>query len=320
MMNRTHIWKLNRFQPITMALGVFGSLIRNTVRSFVCRPLSSLGIIFSAFAITVVSSLSLNANAGLRDFDPNRGILEDLEELTRRLCPSHNGSCPLKRPIDIKPSEPLPVAIPRIPDSFTPPPAETPAPKPVAVIAPRPEPIAPAVQIPARTQPRPQTPRVEPVAKLPLDSNYDNYAQHPDVRRMISSVRSAAGSSQGMCYRYVKRAMLKSMVPEYLEGVSAYQAKGKLEKYCFRNIMNSKRSGMTPRQAPVGSILVYSGDNIHGHIEIKTSPTQFCSDYCGGVRTGSLDAISGRRRTLIGIYVKPAMASGSGTNSMRCSR
>ncbi len=116
--------------------------------------------------------------------------------------------------------------------------------------------------------------------------------------------------STGWCYRYVKKALQASgLASKYLEGASAKNAGGPLKAEGFKNLMDVPKGVnkiKSPYNAPMGAILVYSGGE-HGHIEIKTK-NGFISDYESKMaRTGSSQsAISGRNRTLIGVYVKGA--------------
>lgn len=111
--------------------------------------------------------------------------------------------------------------------------------------------------------------------------------------------------SIGSCYRYVKVALLESMlVPSYLKGRSAVAAGRYLKKEGFVNILH-KHKNLSPR-IPIGAILVYwSKTSKHGHIEVKTGPNEFTSDH---IR----NKINGR---LIGIYVKKALMEKPYANS-----
>jgi hypothetical protein len=67
-----------------------------------------------------------------------------------------------------------------------------------------------------------------------------------------------------------------------------------LAKAGFKNVI---KQGYNRYTAPVGCALVYSGGNGHnyGHIEIKTRPDRYCSDYCTnhpiGPATHKLEAV-----------------------------
>lgn len=96
--------------------------------------------------------------------------------------------------------------------------------------------------------------------------------------RMIAAAttaeRSAERRSTGLCWRYVKRALLRAdAVSSYPQTAYARQAGHELtERYGFR-----KLPFRNPYDAPVGSVLVYGGTRA-GHVEIRT-PRGYVSDY-----------------------------------------
>lgn len=117
--------------------------------------------------------------------------------------------------------------------------------------------------------------------------------------------------SKYLCYRGVKEALAAAGLvagtwPEEA-AIDAHEG-GTLAKKGFTNIL---RPGGDSEHAPLGAVLVYSGgaENCSrgrksygracGHIEIKTKPNEYCSDYCKAISADQyID------RTLVGIYVK----------------
>ncbi len=89
-----------------------------------------------------------------------------------------------------------------------------------------------------------------------------------------SAERSAERRSTGLCWRYVKRALLKAdAVSSYPQTAYARQAGRELtERYGFK-----KLRVRNPYYAPVGSVLVYGGTRA-GHVEIRTAHG-YVSDY-----------------------------------------
>jgi LysM repeat protein len=131
----------------------------------------------------------------------------------------------------------------------------------------------------------------------------------------IAAERAAGHSSIGRCYAWVKTALQKSgAVSDYIPGVAAKDAGPALERRGFVNILN--RPGAEIRSAydaPKGAVLVYGAapgatdrNARYGHIEIRTD-SGFASDYASAnARTGAAaNGLTGRGRTLIGVYVKP---------------
>lgn len=120
---------------------------------------------------------------------------------------------------------------------------------------------------------------------------------------------------RGYCYRYVKKALLRSgLTTKYLKGAKAYEAaKGPLDKEGFTDVLKDKeiRSFIsTLNDLPNGTILVYNGGKA-GHIEVKTH-LGYISDsiserpviglpekYCRKCK----NKFTGRNRSLIGVYL-----------------
>ncbi len=174
-----------------------------------------------------------------------------------------------------------------------------------------------AVRIPDRqagasqTAPRPNADAGPTTGPRPANDTLDASNLNLDARSVRAAdlaERRAGSRSQGLCYRYVKQALQASgAVNTYLAGGSAIQAGPQLERQGYVNLLN--RPGFQIRSAydaPVGAVLVYSGGQ-HGHIEIRTR-NGFASDFASpNARTGAAEnGLSGRGRTLVGVYVLPA--------------
>jgi LysM repeat protein len=131
----------------------------------------------------------------------------------------------------------------------------------------------------------------------------------------LAEHRAAGRSSIGRCYAWVKTALQQSgAVADYLPGVAAKGAGPALEQRGFVNILNRPGANIrSPYDAPKGAVLVYGAapgavdrNAKYGHIEIRTA-SGFASDYASAnARTGgAANGLTGRGRTLIGVYVKP---------------
>lgn len=131
----------------------------------------------------------------------------------------------------------------------------------------------------------------------------------------LAERRAAGHVSIGRCYAWVKTALQQSgAVRDYLPGVAAKGAGPALEQRGFVNLLRQPGATIrSPYDAPKGAVLVYGAapgatdrNAKYGHIEIRTD-TGFASDYASAnARTGSAaNGLSGRGRTLIGVYVKP---------------
>jgi hypothetical protein len=113
-------------------------------------------------------------------------------------------------------------------------------------------------------------------------------------KRLLKAAEIAAdrakSRSRGVCWRYVKDALLSAgLVETRPDTVYAKQAAAELtDEYGFKKIRCSD-----PYKAPVGSVLVYGGKGA-GHIEFRTKKG-FVSDFV---------AIRPSKRPLIGVYVK----------------
>jgi LysM repeat protein len=131
----------------------------------------------------------------------------------------------------------------------------------------------------------------------------------------IAAERAAGHSSIGRCYAWVKTALQKSgAVSDYIPGVAAKDAGPALEQRGFVNLLDRPGAGIrSAYDAPKGAVLVYGAapgatdrNAKYGHIEIRTD-SGFASDYASAnARTGAAaNGLTGRGRTLIGVYVKP---------------
>ena len=128
--------------------------------------------------------------------------------------------------------------------------------------------------------------------------------------RVLSENRDPS-KSIGRCYAYVKDAMVAyyGIERSKITGGSAIDAMDCLPKLGWVN-----RIAQYPTQldAPADSILVYSDNKVHGHIEIASGGETkedkwFCSDflYC----LAKMDMVSGPRsrklnRKLIGVFLR----------------
>lgn len=181
--------------------------------------------------------------------------------------------------------------------------------------------------IPRETAPVPVAPEavVEPddVAK----GRYD--LGEPELSRLRKAARKSAAKcrssgrtgktgrtlcgihvSKFLCYRGVKDALAGAgLVDGWWSEMAASDAheNGTLSRLGFKNVMSE---GYRALDAPLGSVLVYSGGSARcrdargrrepcGHIEIKLNEGEYCSDYC---KSTPVDRYLNRK--LIGVYVK----------------
>lgn len=114
--------------------------------------------------------------------------------------------------------------------------------------------------------------------------------------------------SVGYCYRYVKYGMAgKGNFTKNkwdISGTYAVHAGRSLERNGFTNVIDDPAfKGITPETAPVGAIIVYRKRGVKsgrpGHIEVKTGPSEYTSDF-----TNSEPTTVGGNRVPIGIYMK----------------
>ena len=110
------------------------------------------------------------------------------------------------------------------------------------------------------------------------------------LRAAEIAANRARSRSKGVCWRYVKDAMLSAgLVDTRPDTVYAKQAAVELTtEYGFRKIKCKD-----PYKAPIGSVLIYGGRGA-GHIEFRTKQG-FVSDFATKKPS---------RRPLIGVYVK----------------
>jgi LysM repeat protein len=169
----------------------------------------------------------------------------------------------------------------------------------------------------AATHARPQAPATaaRPVEARPQTEGVPQPGAASIKAADVAAARAAGHSSIGRCYAWVKTALQKSgAVSDYIPGIAAKDAGPALEQRGFVNILN--RPGAEIRSAydaPKGAVLVYGAapgatdrNAKYGHIEIRTD-SGFASDYASAnARTGAAaNGLTGRGRTLIGVYVKP---------------
>lgn len=139
----------------------------------------------------------------------------------------------------------------------------------------------------------------------------------------LAERRAAGHVSIGRCYAWVKTALQQSgAVRDYLPGVAAKGAGPALEQRGFVNLLSQPGANIrSPYDAPTGAVLVYGAapgatdrNAKYGHIEIRTD-NGFASDYASAnARTGAAaNGLSGRGRTLIGVYVKPDVQARAAT-------
>jgi hypothetical protein len=164
------------------------------------------------------------------------------------------------------------------------------------------------------------------------------YSNSPQVTKMISWTENHHfRSSQGQCYRYVKEALCGakrprcqsgSLVDGYLSGNPVFADRASnvphrkrvgasaiktLEAQGFKNLLTdpaTKDLIKNPASAPKGAILIYTGGNNGGHIEIKTgegTKGSYISDFSApdSVLQNELAGRASRRYQLVAVMVKP---------------
>lgn len=115
-------------------------------------------------------------------------------------------------------------------------------------------------------------------------SKGNNYTRRRCTRGGLSSINQCRGSkpastSTGWCYMVTKFILRDcGAVPVKLSGVYAKDAGPQLQRYGYRRL-----STTNPRQAPVGSVIVYGVSagcrGRAGHIEIKADTNSYVSDF-----------------------------------------
>ncbi len=129
-----------------------------------------------------------------------------------------------------------------------------------------------------------------------------------EMRRKNVHGRWMSGSShgKGWCYRAVKDALVAAgMVKHRWAESPARKAheSGTLKKLGYIDV-KVPPYGYTSANAPIGAILVYNGGpKGAGHIEIRTSRYEYCSDYCAATPLDLKTKYAPAPRKLIGIYV-----------------
>jgi hypothetical protein len=106
---------------------------------------------------------------------------------------------------------------------------------------------------------------------------------------------AAAMPGSGYCYAGVARAIVASVGVDVwsmhgIPGNSAYQFGrwANANPATLASSLRLARANINVHAAPIGSVFVYEprfagAHPVHGHIEIKVSAFQACSDYCGSV-------------------------------------
>lgn len=119
----------------------------------------------------------------------------------------------------------------------------------------------------------------------PVISKYQNSAK---TQKMINfAYRNRLSTSNGRCYRYVKRALVANdFVDKYPSGTHAKQAVQDLKKAGMMNLLdnpNYKKLIKSADDAPKGAIIVYENDSsASGDVQIKTdigSKGGYVSDF-----------------------------------------
>jgi hypothetical protein len=123
-----------------------------------------------------------------------------------------------------------------------------------------------------------------------LDAEEIEEQLDPRLKKAVEiAEQRARPKSTNWCWRYVKKALLKSEAVRKYPGTRyAKQAGGELKAHGF-----VKLDIEDPYDAPVGSVIVYGG-NGPGHVELKTEDG-FVSDFKTPKRS---------KRPLSGVWVK----------------
>lgn len=155
-------------------------------------------------------------------------------------------------------------------------------------------------------------------------SDFDNYSNSPQVRKMIETLRrntrmkcgqslsscsprssSKVNKSLAKCWRYVKLGLIGGdLSNDYIGSEFAVHAGKHLKRRGFVNLLDDpKYSRMTPNSAPPGAVIVYrkAGSYTPGHIEVKSDDGTFISDF----ESNSPISDYNPRRHVVGIYINP---------------
>ncbi len=114
----------------------------------------------------------------------------------------------------------------------------------------------------------------------------------PKMMRAATIAQERANAhSKSLCWRYVKQALVAAgVVKSYPKTAYAKEAGQELVKdFGFK-----KLPVRDPFKAPVGAVLVYGGNSVAGHVEIRTRDG-FVSDFKSRVPSP---------RRLVGVYAK----------------
>lgn len=147
-----------------------------------------------------------------------------------------------------------------------------------------------------------------------LQKQHKKYSESAQVANMIATLKrnltktcTAQGcsgkrkpGSVGKCLRYMKFGLIGGGFTKQYSGTRhAKHAGDDLKRYGFKNLMDDPiLNQMTPRDAPIGAVLVYSGGK-SGHIEVRSGENEYLSDHSNDIPISDY-----LPRKLIGVYVK----------------
>ncbi len=185
-----------------------------------------------------------------------------------------------------------------------------PAPAPKQTKAPPPPP-APDPVAPSQNQNGTEVTVSDKTQKL-IDIAYEGSKKYRNEKRTITG-KKASSKSLGRCSMYTLIAMRSSgCFDRTVRGDAKTMGPTFLDQG-FTNLLNQPNAANTYKTLydfPPGTVLIYGGGDA-GHIEMRTK-FGFVSDYFSNTpRTGSNGSKSGRKRYLIGAYVKPSCGAGS---------
>jgi LysM repeat protein len=137
-------------------------------------------------------------------------------------------------------------------------------------------------------------------------------AQKAKLGKPIHGISKAPDKSIGLCWKYVKIALLASgMVDSYPTHGEAKDAGIDLAEAGFKNILSDPFYHITsPYDVPEGAVIVYgvTDGTTHGHVEVVLPGHLFASDYISPnsrvMRKGMTPTLIGRGRVVIGVWVK----------------
>lgn len=144
--------------------------------------------------------------------------------------------------------------------------------------------------------------KASPSQKYDLTEPYLSQLRKSAHRSAKKCRRGRCGDtkSKRLCYQAVREALRSSKIaPHYPRDRYAIRAhrKNTLLKNGFQNII---QKGFNAQNAPLGSVLVYSGGKRgYGHIEFKLNEDEYCSDFCSPFSASEWTT----KRKLVGVYV-----------------